>query len=223
MAELVRELRSASLVDADIKGRTVRGYAAVYDAPWSDDLIEEMGYVEKVARGAFRKALGRAGNVPLLLQHESRAMMANTRNKSLRLKDESKGLYFEADLANTSLGNDVLEQVRRGDIWGVSYGMATDPEQDSSYTRTPPPPQRTINNIHRLLDVTLTYEPSYEAATVELRSKGFVAIPMQELFGGAEEQAEDAAGEFSSHDVSHFIARRRALEQSILEQGGRLP
>jgi uncharacterized protein len=223
MGDFIRELRSASLVDADVQGRTVRGYAAVYDSPWNDALIEEMGYVEKIARGAFRKALGRAGNVPLLVQHEQRSMLATTRNKSLRLKDEAKGLYFEADLAKTTLGDDTLAQVKRGDVWGVSYGMASDPSVDSSYSRQPPPPQRTINNIQRLLDVSLTFEPSYEAATVELRSQGFVALPMQEIFGGAEEQAEDAAGEFSSHDVSHFNRRRLALEQAILEKGGVLP
>lgn len=221
--DVVRELRSAGLVDAAIKGRTIHGYAAVYDSPWNDQLIEEMGYVEKVARGAFRKALAKSGNVPLLWQHERRAMLATTRNKSLRLKDDAKGLYFEADLPKTALGNDVLEQLKRGDVWGMSYGMASVPSRDSTYEYSPPPPTRTVNNIERLLDVTLTYEPSYEQATVELRSQGFVAIPMQELFSGAEEQAEQAAGEFSSHDVSHFDARRRALELSILEKGGVLP
>lgn len=222
MAEVVKELRSASLIDADIQGRTVRGFAAVYDSPWNDVLVEQMGYVESIARGAFRKALGRAGNVPLLREHRRHDMLATTRNKSLRLKDEAKGLYFEADLPKTQLGNDTLEQIKRGDVWGMSYGMATT-AGDSTFTRTTTPPKRTINNIQRLLDVTLTYEPSYEAATVELRSQGFVAIPMQEIFDGAEEQIEEAAGETSSHDVSHFIARRRALEQSILEQGGFLP
>ena len=74
MDELVRELRSAELVDAEIKGRTVRGYAAVYDSPWNDRLVEQMGYVEQIARGAFRKALSRSDNVPLLWQHERRDM-----------------------------------------------------------------------------------------------------------------------------------------------------
>jgi len=215
------ELRSAALVDADVKGRTVRGYAAVYDSPWSDDLIEQTGYVEKIARGAFRKALGKAGNVPLLKEHKRETRLATTRNKSLRLKDDAKGLYFEADLPNTQEGKDTLEEIRSGLVWGMSYGFSSDPRQDSTYTYNPR--TRTITNIQKLLDVTLTFEPSYEAATVELRSQGFVALPMQELFDGAEEQVEDAAGEFSSHDVSHFIARRRALEMSILEKGGRLP
>lgn len=225
MPDFAHELRSASLVDAEVKGRTVRGYAAVYDSPWNERLIDAMGYVETIKHGAFRKALTRSGNVPLLVDHEARTSidkLATTRNHSLRLRDEPKGLYFEADIPNTQLGNDVLELVGRGDIWGMSYGMATTRE-DSSYRSNPPPPQRTINNIQQLLDVTLTGDPAYEAATVELRSRGFVALPMQELFDGAEVQVEDAAGVDTSHDVSHFIARRRALEQSILEQGGFLP
>lgn len=220
----IRELRSAPFLDAATKGRTIHGYAAVYDSPWNDDLVEQMGYVEKIARGAFRKALGRAGNVPLLHQHEERSasqVLATTRNQSLRLKDDAKGLYFEADLRRGVQGDEMLEAIRRGDIWGVSYGMASNPRTDSTYDYGPPR-TRTIRNMSKLLDVTLTFEPCYEAATVELRSQGFVAIPMQELFFGAEEQGEKAAGEFSSHDAAYFDARRRALEQSILEKGGTL-
>ena len=227
MTELVRELRSAALTDADVKGRTIRGFAAVYDTPWSEKCIEQVGYIERVARGAFRKALGRAGNVPLRAVHDFnnhgdiKDILATTRNQSLRLKDEAKGLYFEADIAKTTLGNDVLEQVKRGDVWGVSYGMDSDPTTDSAYTYNPP--TRTINTMNRLVDITLTSDPAYEATTVEMRSKGFVALSMQEIFPGAEEQGEEAAREFSSHDASHFDSLFREFELSILERGGGLP
>src|SRR5262245_10835399 len=133
MGEIVRELRSAGLVDADVKGRTIRGYAAVYDTPWSADMIEEHGYTEKIARGAFRKALGNAGNVPLLRVHQDTdTILATTRNRSMRLRDDAKGLYFEADMPKTTRGNDTLEEVRCGNIWGVSYGMRSSPTEDST-------------------------------------------------------------------------------------------
>jgi len=218
MAEIVRELRSAPLVDQDVQGRTVRGYAAVYDSPWSQELIEATGYIEKIARGAFRKALGRAGNVPLLKEHVRDSRLATTRNKSLRLKDDAKGLYFEADIPKTQAGDDTLEEIRSGLVWGMSYGMATDPQRDSTYTYNPN--TRTITNIEKLLDVTLTFDPAYDAATVELRSKGFVALPMQEIFNGAEEQVGEAAGEVSSFRRDPDIDRRvMAVSQSILEEG----
>lgn len=213
---LVAERRSAELVDANVDGRTVKGYAAVYDTPWNDTLIEEMGYIEKLARGSLRKALSRSDNVPLLWQHDRRDMLASTRARTLRLKEDGRGLAFEADLPNTQLGNDVLEHIQRGDVWGMSFGMNSLPS-DSSIDRRTVPPTRIIRNAQRLLDVTLTYEPAYEAATVELRSMGFVALPLQELTDGTEEQIGDAVGVLSSLEAQ---ARIRELRIATLEKGG---
>lgn len=218
MPDAVRELRSASLVDAEVKGRTVRGYAAVYDTPWNDWLIEQMGYVEKVAHGAFRKALTRSDNVPLLWQHDRNSMLATTRNQTLRLKDDARGLYFEADLPNTQLGNDLREMIARGDVRGMSYGIAALPT-DSRIERTQPP-TRIVSNAQRLLDVTLTYEPAYESSTVELRTQGFAAISLQELTAGEEAQDGDAAGDTTSLGADGYSRRERELRISILERGG---
>jgi len=217
--DAVRELRSAALVDAEVKGRTVRGYAAVYDTPWNEWLIEQTGYVEKVAHGAFRKALTRSANVPLLWQHDRDAMLATTRSKTLRLKDDARGLYFEGDLPNTQLGNDVRELIARGDVRGMSYGIATLPS-DSRMDPHAIPPTRTVTNAQRLLDVTLTYEPAYESTTVEMRTQGFAAIPLQELLSGVEAQADDAAGATPSLGAAGLSQRERELRLSILERGG---
>lgn len=214
----MRELRSAALLDAEVKGRTVRGYAAVYDTPWNDWLIEQTGYVEKVAHGAFRKALTRSPNVPLLWQHDRDSMLATTRSKTLRLKDDAKGLYFEGDLPNTQLGNDVRELIARGDVRGMSYGIATLPS-DSRMERSQPP-VRVVTNAQRLLDVTLTYEPAYESTTVDLRTQGFAAIPLQELLDGTEAQVEHAAGDTASLEAAELARRTRELRLSILEGGG---
>jgi hypothetical protein len=217
----MNEFRSASLVDAEVKGRTVAGYAAVYDSPWNERLIEELGYVETLARGAFRKALGRSKNVPLLWQHEHRDMLATTGAGTLRLREDGRGLAFEADLPDNPLGEYVRSMVERGDVGGMSYGIQSRPE-DSTVTEVRGQYQRRINDVHRLLDVSLTYEPSYEAATVELRSTGFAALSLQEILGGMEEQTEDAAAEVPSLEAGLF--RRQAdLRLAILEQGGILP
>lgn len=217
-AAAVREVRSAELVDAAVSGRTISGYAAVYETPWSDALTEQMGYVEKVARGAFRKALGRSDNVPLLWQHDRNAMLATTRGGTLKLKEDGRGLAIEAELPDTQLGNDVLEHIRRGDVAGMSYGIATAPS-DSTLDRRSAPPVRIVRGAQKLLDVTLTYEPAYEASSVELRSMGFVALPLQEIAPGSEEQIGEAAGDGSSHETS-LLGREIELRLAILEQGG---
>ena len=217
--QLQEEYRAASLVDAEIKGRTVRGLAAVYDQPWAEALSEKNGYSESFARGAFRKALTRLQNfnVPLLWQHERRDMLGTTKNGTLRLKEEPNGLYFEGDLPENPLGEYVRSMVERGDATGVSVGMASGP-QDSAMSRKDGRYHRTINNIHHLLDVSLTYEPSYPAAIVELRSMGFAALPLQELLVGKEAQVEDAATvQASSATVGDLWARFQEIQLHALE------
>lgn len=217
--EFQHELRSASLVDAEVKGRTVHGYAAVFDAPWNDRLIEEMGYVEEVSRGAFRKALSRSPNVPLLWQHETRDMLGTTGAGTLRLKEDAKGLPFSADLPENPLGDYVLSMIERGDVKGMSYGIATTPA-DSSLERRDGRYVRRINNVQRILDVSLTYEPSYEAATVELRSMGFRALPLQEIIAGVEAQSDESGNGGTSLTAVEAFGRVTEARISILEKGG---
>jgi HK97 family phage prohead protease len=216
MPELKREMRAASVVDAALEGRTVKGYAAVYDTPWNQDLIDTMGYVESIARGAFRKALSRSSNVPLLWQHERRDMLATTKGGTLRLKEDPRGLAFEADLPENSLGDYVLSMIKSGDVHGMSYGMETLPA-DSRIERRNGIPHRIIQNVQRLIDTTMTYEPSYDAATVELRSMGFAALPLQEFAEGNEAQPDDAATEKASVAMMEYRQRMSAVRITILE------
>lgn len=221
LPELHEEFRAASLVDAEVKGRTVRGLAAVYDQPWNEALVEKNGYSESFARGAFRKALSRLDkfNVPLLWQHERRDMLGTTKNGTLRLKDDASGLYFEGDLPENPLGEYVRSMVDRGDANGVSVGMASGPK-DSSLSRKNGLYHRTINNIHHLLDVSLTWEPSYPAAIAELRSAGFAALPLQALLVGEEAQVEETAvteSQASSATAVDLWARFHEVTNHALE------
>lgn len=218
MGELVNELRSAALVDAEVKGRTVRGHAAVYDTPWSDALIEQTGYIEEVARGAFRKALTRSGNIPLLWQHERRDMLATTQAGTLRLKDEPTALYFEGDLPENPLGDYVLSMVERGDVRGMSYGIATT-RADSKMERRGERYVRRVIGAQKILDVSLTYEPSYDAATVELRSLGFAALPLQEIVVGNEAQGDEAVAGSASIAMVEYRKRIDAVRIAIIEEG----
>ena len=217
----MQEYRTASFADAELDGMNFRGYAAVFDSPWNQELVEAMGYVEQVARGAFRKALAKGADVPLLWQHDRRDMLATTKSGTLRLKEDGKGLLVEAQLPETGLGAYVREMIDRGDVQGMSYGIESLPS-DSLLMRKDGVMHRTIANVRRLLDTSLTYEPSYSATEVELRSTGFAARPLQELLGGQEEtQAEHAATDPpSSSLVSPLRGRMAQVLISELEGGG---
>lgn len=200
-----------------------RGYAAVFDSPWNEALVEKMGYVETVARGAFRKALSASSNVPLLWQHERRDMLATTKSGNLRIAEDGKGLLVEAKLPKNPLGEYVRSMIEAGDVRGMSYGILTAPE-DSEVERRDGVIYRTIRSARRLIDTTLTWEPAYDATTVELRDmSGFAALPLQELVGGLEAQTGDAAREPASFKRDLELSRRvlevriKALEGGWLE------
>jgi HK97 family phage prohead protease len=213
------EFRSADLVDAEISGMNFRGYAAVFDSPWSDDLQQAMGYKETIARGAFRKALSAGNNVPLLWQHDKNQVLATTQSGNLRLKEDGKGLFVEANLPDTTLGRDVREMISRGDVRGMSYGIQT-AREDSKVSRKDGVIHRSIANVRRLIDVTLTWEPAYPDTSVELRTLGFAALPVQAIVRGLEEQPDDAAGKKTSYRVSPYHGRMADLLISELEKGG---
>jgi hypothetical protein len=212
----VDEFRSAEFTDAEVSGMDFRGYAAVFDAPWSDALTDKMGYIEKVARGAFRKALTASTNVPLLWQHERRDMLATTKSGNLKIREDGKGLLVEAKLPKNPLGEYVRSMIEAGDVGGMSYGIATAPT-DSKIERRDGIVYRTITGAQRMLDVTLTWEPSYDATTVELRNlSGFAAVPLQELVGGLEDQTDATATEQKPPSrVSPYHGR---MAEFIIEQ-----
>jgi HK97 family phage prohead protease len=191
------ERRSVNLVDAEVKGRMFRGYAAVFDTPWSEELINATGYVEKVARGMFRKALGNTSNVPFLLEHAPLMLLATTKSGNLRVKEDGPGLLTEAKLPDNHLGEYARSMVDSGDMKGMSYGVELYPKKDTMLSKEGNVWVRTVTSARRLLDVSLTWQPAYTATTAELRSTGFVATPLQELLGGPETQTEPAAAEES--------------------------
>lgn len=70
----------------------IAGYASVTNTPY------DMGfYREQVARGAFAKTLSENPDVQLLVNHEG-LPLARTTNGSLTLREDDKGLHFEARL-----------------------------------------------------------------------------------------------------------------------------
>ena len=80
------------------------GYAAVFDWP------DRGGDV--VRAGAFRRALERAGDVPVLWQHKGAAV-----GRIEHLSEDSRGLRVIARVADARVG----EMIRRG-LRGLSFG-----------------------------------------------------------------------------------------------------
>jgi Escherichia/Staphylococcus phage prohead protease len=144
--------------DLDTRGRTVVGYAALYNT-LSEDLG---GYREQIAPGAFAGVLD--ADVRALLNHDPNEVLGRTKSGTLRLHDEERGLRFELDLPDSPLGQNMRTAISRGDLDGASFRFEVGDEAWDGDVRT-------IKSVKELRDVTLATYPAYPAASVELRTK----------------------------------------------------
>jgi uncharacterized protein len=142
----------------DTRGKTLHGYAAVYNVE-SEDLG---GFREKIAPGAFSGVLD--ADVRALLNHDPSQVLGRTKSGTLRLFDEQRGLRFEVDLPDSPLGENVREAVRRKDIDGASFRFTVDRDSWSGDLRT-------VESVRELKDVTVATFGAYPAASVELRTR----------------------------------------------------
>lgn len=146
------------------------GYASVFNSPTT--ILDKSGrsFTEIVRPGAFRKALTSGNDIKALHNHDR--YLARTKNGTLRLEEDSRGLRYEIEIPNTNLGNDVRAEVERGDLSGGSFGWLT--HRDKWGTKDDMP-FRELLDID-VLEVSVVYDPAYPKTSVDLRS---IALPSQ--------------------------------------------
>jgi HK97 family phage prohead protease len=158
-----KEIRaSAQPVESQNDGKTIAGYAAVFNSP--TDICGL--WLEVVEPGAFTETLSNGRDVLALYSHELERLLGRQSAGTLRLIQDDKGLAVEIDLPDTSDGRDVGVLVQRGDLKGMSFGFCvTKQEWDETVT----PPKRTIMAVD-LYEVTVTADPAYEDTEIGMRS-----------------------------------------------------
>lgn len=149
--------------DTGATGRTIRGYAALFN---NDTTIGEW-FIERIAKGAFDDVL--KDDVRALFNHDPNMPLART-GAGLTIGVDNLGLFYEFEAPNTTLGNDLLENIRSGVIKESSFSFSVkeekweDPGKDK-------PSIRTILKFSNLYDVAPVTYPAYPDTTVAARSK----------------------------------------------------
>ena len=87
----------------------------------SNPLRERNGdyFIERICKGAFKKALNRGENIRLLLNHENDRELGSTESGNLELNEDSIGLHARATITD----KDVIDKARKGDLVGWSFGF----------------------------------------------------------------------------------------------------
>ncbi|MEM9990628.1 MAG: HK97 family phage prohead protease, partial [Bacteroidota bacterium] len=113
------EVRAAKEADS----RTIEGYAALFGSK-SQNLG---GFREIIQDGAFDEVL--QDDVRALFNHKNDHVLARTKSGTLSLSVDSTGLRYSFEAPDTTLGNDLLEMIRRGDISQSSFGFTIDEDK----------------------------------------------------------------------------------------------
>lgn len=181
-------------IRADENGIKVSGYAAVFG-----QIVDIGGYFREVIEaGAFKAAIGR-DDVVFLINHEG-LPLARTRSGTLKLSEDSHGLYMETELDPTDPDvMSIVGKMKRGDLDKMSFAfMPTVQEWDE----TGDTPLRTIKEA-ALYDVSIVTTPAYNGTDIGLRSLESAKAEAEQARKDAEKRATDAAS-----------ARRRIAERS---------
>jgi HK97 family phage prohead protease len=142
----------------DGDSNTLTGYAAVFNS-WSEDL----GFFkERIAPGAFQKTI-KENDIRALINHDPNLIIGRTKNKTLRLWEDDKGLGFEVDLPETTYAMDLRASIKRKDITQNSFGfMVVQDEWDKDNKR------RTLREV-QLFDISPVTFPAYKQTSVKVR------------------------------------------------------
>ena len=188
---------------------------------------------EKIDRDAFSEC--DVTDVIMCFNHNIDSILARTISGTLTLSTDEEGLRFEFEAPQTTLGNDMVELVRRGDISKCSFKFTVeedewryaDKQNHLEYD------ERTIRKIDKLYDVSLVVYPAYndtEAGVrhLEERKQAFLnqhnshekdtKTPTQ---GVAVDSTEDSAADSQVHRATpgeiHSSARARLIQQLKLK------
>ena len=172
-----KEVRLAEMRVEEAEDKMIlEGYAIVFE---EETLIgdEERGFREVISRDSLSKA--HMKDVPLKYNHmDSFLILARTKNKSLSLSVDEKGLKVHAELLNTTTNQDVYKMVKAGLLDKMSFAFTV---KKQSWDRKAEIPLRRIEEIDRLYDVSVVDLPAYEGTSIYSRSLDLVETELKAM------------------------------------------
>lgn len=170
MSDEKREIRNTAY-NVQVTGeaeekRTVEGYALLFDTP-SDGLSFE----EVIERGALDGVIQQSDVFCLLNHDQRRGILARSKKGqgSLMLSVDEKGLKYRFEAPKTQLGDELLENLRRGEIAESSFCF--DVEKDTWEKKKDGTWKRTVQKIGMLYDVSPVYNAAYSKTSVYTRGR----------------------------------------------------
>lgn len=162
------EIRAKEENEMDEK--VVRGYASTFNDPYTLFSDDKYTIREQIAPDAFDEA--DMSDVILQYNHEGK-VYARTRNNTLRVNADERGLAIEADLGGTEIGRELYEEIKGGYTDRMSFGFRIlEDKWDTTENRETGKIDelRTITKIAKVYDVSAVSIPANDATSISVRN-----------------------------------------------------
>ncbi len=162
----------------------------------SKPITERLGtFRERVCAGTFKKALKRANDVRILLNHNEARDLGGIKDGNLKLEEDAIGLRAEADIFDQA----VMDDAKAGNLVGWSFGFYPIESRDTSEDGMP------IKELHDidLQEVSLLnrqHTPAYDGTLVAVRDNEEKMILGETMFADSIEIREDSPDENAQDD-----------------------
>lgn len=171
---------------AEENSRIVEGYAIVFNQQSRQlyDKASKKVFTEIIDPRAVTKTFLDDQDVKMLYNHSNDMLLARSTYGfgTLSYEIDEYGVKYRFEMPNTTVGNDVLELIRRGDVWGCSFAFsyAKDGVRDEKRNGHN---FRTVIQMASIDDFSIVVDPAYLGTYVTTRE-----------FSAPEEPKVDMAG-----------------------------
>lgn len=204
------ELRSSKVaLTSNIEGLIVSGYVNKPGA-LSEVLGTAKKFRERIAPGAFKRAIeNRNREIDFLAEHDSKQVLASTKNESLTLREDGEGLYMEAKISPTSYGKDYYQLISDGLVRNMSFGFTS---LKDSWNQVGGVMIRTIEELE-LFEVSAVRNPAYSQSSLAARDINLI----EEINVPSMEQLKDERGNHTMMKMEKRSNDIKAFEQYLRE------
>ena len=180
----------------------------------SKPITERLGtFRERVMAGTFKKALKKARDVRILLNHKEDRDLGGIKDGNLKLEEDAIGLRAEADIFD----KDVIADAKAGRLVGWSFGFFPIESRDTAEDGMP------IKELHEidLREVSLlnkSHTPAYDGTLVAVRDNDEKMIIGETMFADSVDIREETEAQDETIKEALAEIREKAPDEKAQDE-----
>ena len=163
-------------------------------------------FVEQVEPGVFGKALKRAKNIKLLLNHRADRELGSTSQGNLTLTEDNIGLRAHAEVGDP----EIIRKARNNQLSGWSFGMYVNESEMEQRSNTIPRRKLKDIDMFEVSIIDTSMMPCYAGTSVECRAEGENALLETRAFEDTVETKNESLPENYFEEFEARVEQLRA-------------